>query len=64
MKMMKHLVKEEKKIFNMRLTETEIKAIKAKAELYYDGNMSGFMKWAALNYNPKASELIDIKPKK
>jgi hypothetical protein len=60
-KILKHLVKEEKKIFNMRLTEKEIKAIKAKADLYYGGNMSGFMKHSALNWTPRANELTETK---
>ena len=64
MKVMKHLIKERSNIFNLRISESEMKEIKKRAKDLYNGNVSGYMKHAALNYRPKKEDLVEVSVKK
>jgi hypothetical protein len=61
MKVIKDSIKEKSEIFNLRLTKIERQQIKDKADSYFNGNMSGYMKYAAINFKPKNEDLIDVK---
>lgn len=63
-RILKHLIKEKSKLFNFKILPSELEIIQKKANEYYEGNVSGFLKYAALNYVPKRDELIEVKIKK
>lgn len=45
------------KIVNLKVTEEEHKIMRELAEKYYNGNLSGWIRYTASRYNPKSSEL-------
>lgn len=51
---------EPKKIVNFKVTDSEMDEIKKNASRFYNGNVSGWIRYTALNYAPKKSELVLI----
>lgn len=49
--------KKKPKMINIRVSEDELKAIHEQAEKYTSGNITAWIKYTALNYRPKKSEL-------
>lgn len=45
------------KIINIKCTEEELEQIKANAEQYAGGNMSGWIRFASINLVPKKKHL-------
>jgi hypothetical protein len=52
--------KEETKIINVRVTDSDRNKIKNKANRYSNGNLSAYMKYALINFTPKEEDLIEI----
>jgi hypothetical protein len=48
-----------KKVVPIKLTMTEFKALRAKAEEHTKGNISEWIRYAALNLSPKTEDLLD-----
>jgi hypothetical protein len=46
-----------KKIMNFKVTKEQMEAIKDNARKYFNGNISGWMRYTALNYVPQKKEL-------
>ena len=46
-----------KRLFNLRLSEMEYKAIQEQANKYTNGNMSAWLRYAALNMTPKGEHI-------
>ena len=59
MPLLKKLQDEKRKNFTMRMSQEELKTLQAKADLYTNGNLSEWIRYAAFNYQPKKSELSD-----
>ena len=43
--------------FNIKVTETEYSTLKVKAQRYTDGNVSAWVRYAALNLKPDPKDL-------
>ena len=56
----KEAIKKQLKIVNFKSTENMLAKMKENAEKYYNGNLSGWIKYAALNHRPKRSEMIEV----
>jgi hypothetical protein len=52
------------KLRNFRTTDQEWELIKRKAALYTGGNVSEWIRFASIELEPKASDLVKDKPKK
>lgn len=61
MKVLKSLLKESKRLVNFEATESERRRIFEKAEKYCNGNMSEWIRYAAVNHEPNEEELIAVK---
>lgn len=57
-KILKRNVKETRKNINFRATELEYKAMKAKADRYCEGDISKWLRAAAIDYKPSETELV------
>jgi hypothetical protein len=55
--LLKTLDKEKRRNFTMRMSAEEMKQLQEKADLYTNGNLSQWIRYAAFNYVPKKSEL-------
>jgi len=51
------LKKETRKNLNLKVSESELKQIKKLADKYTNGNLSQWVRYTAINYRPKKSEL-------
>ena len=58
--MIKDLVKEKRQLYNLLLTPSEYKEIKNRADKYTGGNFSAWLRYTAMKYEPKKSELTTI----
>lgn len=45
------------RLINIKVTETELKAIKAKARRYTAGNLSSWIRYSSIELKPKAKDL-------
>lgn len=44
--------------FNIKVTETEYTVLQTKAQRYTDGNISAWVRYAALNLQPKPEDVV------
>jgi len=56
--MLKTQVKAKRPLINLRVEPEILKAIKEKAEKYAAGNMSEWLRYAALNHEPNPKDLV------
>lgn len=57
MSQLKHMVKEAMRMIAARVSDAEYKAIEQKAKKYADGNVSEWIRYAAVNMEPKKDDL-------
>ena len=51
---MKYKLQEKKsKVWPVRLSDTELKELLTKANKYTNGKIAAYIRWAALNFDPK-----------
>jgi len=48
-------------LMNLKISEEDLLAIKVKANYYTKGNVSMWMRYAALNHRPKKADLMTTK---
>lgn len=57
--MLKKLVKEELRPVNFKIAPSEYEKLEEKAKQYTNGNVSEWIRYAALNHKPSKSELAN-----
>lgn len=57
---LKSLIKEKRTLMNFKVSKAEIKTIEANALLFAGGNVSAWLRYAAMNYKPKKGELKNV----
>ena len=55
--MLKKMIKQTLKVINFKISDDERKVLKQKALQYTGGNVSEWLRYAAMNHVPKPSEL-------
>ena len=55
---LKKIVDEKRKNFTMRMSPEEAREVQEKADTYTGGNVSQWLRYAAVNHVPKKSELV------
>jgi hypothetical protein len=51
-----------KNLLNLKVTDLELKLIRQKAEKYTGGNISEWIRYAAIQLDPKLTDLVGAKP--
>lgn len=63
-KLLKEIKTEKRTLVNFKITKGERKTIEKNAKKYTGGNVSHWIRYCALNYKPKVSELKEFKGQK
>lgn len=59
---LKKIENEKRKLVKVRMNEDERSLIQEKADQFCDGNFSAWVRYSAIHYKPRASELEKEKP--
>ena len=59
LKSIKELKDKSKKLYTIRIDDSEKKLIMDKAKKYTDGNVSAYIRFAAVNFEPKKRDLVE-----
>lgn len=52
--------KSDKKLINLKVSDDELKKIKANADKYAGGNVSGYLREAGKKWTPRKRDLVNL----
>ena len=57
--MLKTQLREKSRLYNFKVTEDQLEAIKNNANLYANGKVSSWIRYAAMTHKPKKTDLVN-----